>query len=1255
MFNKDSKSSTGSGNSFTIIQTDAGTSPTATSSSDTLTFTSSDASVTITGNSGTDTVDFVVSGGSGMAIGGAVTSGTTGSILFVGSGPVLAQDNSNLFFNDTTNRVGIGTNSLNTAKLTIAAGSGEYGIYCTTSSSDGIYMETDFQGVHGKTTGSTANAVGLYGQATAAGIGVEGDSVTGTGVYCYSTNSYGLWAESENGITAHFKVLNTSGTNANPTVVIEQNTSQTAVLQAWRNSSSSNVATMSVDGLLTVTNETISSFGTAGIVHNNSSGVLSTSLIVNADVSASAAIAYSKLNLSGSIVNADISASAAIARSKLASGTASHVLINDGSGVMSSEATLATSRGGTNIASYTTGDLIYATSSSVLSKLAIGTAATVLTSSGTAPQWQTLSSAGLAANTESYITIGNTAGLTAERALTGTVNQITITDNGANSTVVLSTPQNIHTGASPTFTGLTLSGVSTGAVISTSGVLSSVAPGTSGNVLTSNGTTWTSAAPTGGGAPTTAQYVTLALDGTLSAERVLTGTANQITITDGGANGNVTLSTPQNIHTAATPTFARLILTGSTDAKAIDGDITLNDATGNEIAYELDFTVNKATSGTTTGLKINMTDTSSPGTAYLFDLQKTASSKFRVDENGNLETSNITGNVAGITITGGTGAGDDLKLKSTTSGTTGNINIRDNILFDGTIFKTSASSFTIRDQINRDIIQATATDIFINDLPVTIESQVNINDNIVITQDVGSVSVSPAMTLTSAAHTGLTGETKDLYINLSATKTYAASTTVAQNRFLHIEAPVVTGPNTTTLTELSSVCIGGTPAVAGGSSVNVTTSIGFLLEQTTASQQISAAVGFVIYAPDIPIGSPTFAACGSFMDGVVGVGTLTPAAYLDVRVPSITASLNDIVCIDGVTRYSGMYLGGTSISVVNSGTACLLVDFGSTPTLSGNNSANGITAFYRVEGAVNYTGNTNVISGTLQHNTSGGTHTSEAAGIFAYNTVSGSTGAVTTGRSLRTTSTLSGSQTITTYAGLDQTFSNSGASSTVTTGHYIRMNAPTTTGTVTNWDALLIEANVMTVATRKCALRVLGTDHHSRHVPDIMFGQDAAPGATVDVNGKFFIAGASGLITKYNNIATVSGGVPAMYGTADITGQTAAKADTTLYTPAATGMFRISVALKVTTAATTSSTLGPVTIKYTSGDGSVAQTITMALTTAAGAVATTSTTNSTTTSTLSGVLVIHALTSVAITYAVGYASSGATAMQYSAHLKCEAM
>lgn len=49
-----------SGFSFSIIQPDAGTSPTADNTNDTLTITSSDASLTITGNSGTDTLNFVV-------------------------------------------------------------------------------------------------------------------------------------------------------------------------------------------------------------------------------------------------------------------------------------------------------------------------------------------------------------------------------------------------------------------------------------------------------------------------------------------------------------------------------------------------------------------------------------------------------------------------------------------------------------------------------------------------------------------------------------------------------------------------------------------------------------------------------------------------------------------------------------------------------------------------------------------------------------------------------------------------------------------------------------------------------------------------------------------------------------------------------------------------------------------------------------------------------------------------------------------
>lgn len=48
---------------------------------------------------------------SGMSIGGTVTSGTTGSVLFIGASSALAEDNANFFWDDTNNYLGIGTNT----------------------------------------------------------------------------------------------------------------------------------------------------------------------------------------------------------------------------------------------------------------------------------------------------------------------------------------------------------------------------------------------------------------------------------------------------------------------------------------------------------------------------------------------------------------------------------------------------------------------------------------------------------------------------------------------------------------------------------------------------------------------------------------------------------------------------------------------------------------------------------------------------------------------------------------------------------------------------------------------------------------------------------------------------------------------------------------------------------------------------------------------------------------------------------------
>ena len=79
-------------------------------------------------------------------------------------------------------------------------------------------------------------------------------------------------------------------------------------------------------------------------------------------------------------------------------------------------------------------------------------------------------------------------------------------------------------------------------------------------------------------------------------------------------------------------------------------DSTLDAATGNEVALDLQYITNKATSGNDTGLVVNQTDTASPGTSYLVDLQSATVSKFSVTNGGAIVGSTIT--VANGLVTG---------------------------------------------------------------------------------------------------------------------------------------------------------------------------------------------------------------------------------------------------------------------------------------------------------------------------------------------------------------------------------------------------------------------------------------------------------------------------------------------------------------------------------------------------------------------------------------------------------------------------
>ena len=74
-------------------------------------------------------------------------------------------------------------------------------------------------------------------------------------------------------------------------------------------------------------------------------------------------------------------------------------------------------------------------------------------------------------------------------------------------------------------------------------------------------------------------------------------------------------------------------------ASRIHGVSTLSAATGNEIAYQLNYTTNKATSGNDTGLLINQTDTLSPGVSKLISAGTgggTYAEKFGVDNAGDV-------------------------------------------------------------------------------------------------------------------------------------------------------------------------------------------------------------------------------------------------------------------------------------------------------------------------------------------------------------------------------------------------------------------------------------------------------------------------------------------------------------------------------------------------------------------------------------------------------------------------------------------
>ena len=239
-----------------------------------------------------------------------------------------------------------------------------------------------------------------------------------------------------------------------------------------------------------------------------------------------------------------------------------------------SSGTLAVARGGTGQSSYSTGDILYY-SGSTLSKLGIGTAGEVLTVSGGNPTWAAASGGGFSGDISDYIThtgdsntkfgfpstdtftittnnterfrinssgnvgIGNTAASGYKLDVTGSVRGSSFSGSGSGLTG-LSTSQ-ISSGTLAFARGGTgQSSYSTGDILYYSGsTLSKLGIGTSGEVLTVAGgnPTWAAASGGGGGGGATAGTVSISKN------------SNQIDVTvSGGPYDYMYNQTPYDVY-----------------------------------------------------------------------------------------------------------------------------------------------------------------------------------------------------------------------------------------------------------------------------------------------------------------------------------------------------------------------------------------------------------------------------------------------------------------------------------------------------------------------------------------------------------------------------------------------------------------------------------------------------------------------------------------------------------------------------------